>query len=209
MIATEHEKKNKAGSIRKSISIIIAALALIVSVSSVWFSYKATKGVLESSGPNFRFFDHISEEFTIEKSVSVISVIPDLHIRKTKLVERVRKQLERVRKQAEREQCSYLWLIIENVGNSARNFHLISINYIFNGKEQDVSYRFPDPDERWPYLPQAIKAGEAFAILLHEFSDESESENFDKFEVVIAYSIVPTGKEEDVSERPPKSSDPL
>lgn len=197
MMTTEDEEKNKMSLWRSRISIIIAVLALAVSAVSAWSSHNSAKRALEANSPNFRFTHYTSEEFRIDQSISTIS---NLRITPSKLCKQVKTRTEA-------EQCFYLWLIIENTGNVARCSRLISIEYTFNNEIQKLSCNVADQDRRWPCLPAAMGPEDAFAVLLHEFSDVSELEGFKEFQVVIAYSIVPTPEGEDLYEFPGTSID--
>lgn len=198
MMATEHEEKNKARSWRNRISIIIAAVALTVSVVSGWVSYdiaresnEIAKRSLDQSAAKFRLSHHRSLKFSIEESISSIR---DLHIMPSTLVDEVGDQ--EVGDQPMGQHRFYLWLIIENVANTATNLNLISIVYTFNHERQTLLNTVGTKDRRWPDLPPTIAPREAFAVLLHAFSNQSEWEGFDKFEVEFNYSIGKTGTEE-------------
>lgn len=204
MMATEHEEKNKARSWRNRISIIIAAVALTVSAVSGWVSYdiaresnEIAKRSLYMSAAKFRLSHYKSPKIRIEESISSIrdfSSIRDLQIIPSTLLDEVGDQ--EVGDQPEGQHRFYLWLIIENVANTATNLNLISIVYTFNHERQTLLNTVGTKDRRWPDLPPIIAPREAFVVLLHAFSNQSEWEGFDKFEVEFNYSIGKTGTEE-------------
>lgn len=132
MMSQSKRGKTSRSHFRDRLPIVLSIIALVfsgLSALSAYWLYEITKQSLEASGPNFRLSHYVSKEFEVKRWGSTI---PSLRIASSDLCDDVRTN-------DAAEQCYYLWLIIENVGNSsARCLNLISISYTFNKENQTM-----------------------------------------------------------------------